>query len=221
MLGMLRQAQALESRAAAVKLGILRALIRDDDQPLPGGGYHGDLPEGWTSPSPTRSPWHCRMPAVSADKMMWAAWDLQARLPGTGAPARGRGPDLRQGQGRPRGVPAAQRRGRGQRRGDDPRRSCPARPTGRSSSSPSRPRSPSTRSRRPAAARTPSGTSAGWRCSARTPARPPCPAATCPPTRPWPPMPTSAPAPSNTRTPARSPPTPAWTSSAPRPTSTC
>ena len=36
MFGLLRQWQALESRAAAAKLGILRALIRDDDQPLPG-----------------------------------------------------------------------------------------------------------------------------------------------------------------------------------------
>jgi hypothetical protein len=48
MFGLLRQWQALESRAAAAKLGILRALIRDDDQPLPGGGHHGDLPAGWT-----------------------------------------------------------------------------------------------------------------------------------------------------------------------------
>ena len=36
MLGLLRQWQALESRAAAGKLALLRALIRDDDQPLPG-----------------------------------------------------------------------------------------------------------------------------------------------------------------------------------------
>jgi hypothetical protein len=36
LLGLLRQWQALESWAAAGKLGLLRALIRDDDQPLPG-----------------------------------------------------------------------------------------------------------------------------------------------------------------------------------------
>jgi hypothetical protein len=47
MLGMLRQAAALESWAAAVKLGVLRALVRDDDESLPGGSYHGDLPEGF------------------------------------------------------------------------------------------------------------------------------------------------------------------------------
>src|ERR1700747_2835467 len=45
MFGLLRQWQALEARAVAGKLGVLRALIREDDQPLPGGGYHGDLPE--------------------------------------------------------------------------------------------------------------------------------------------------------------------------------
>jgi len=45
MFGLLRQWQALEAWAVAGKLGTLRALIREDDQPLPGGGYHGDLPE--------------------------------------------------------------------------------------------------------------------------------------------------------------------------------
>jgi hypothetical protein len=85
MLGMLRQAQALESWTVATKLGILRALIRDDDQPLPaGGGYHGDLPEGWTKPLTHEVALALSMPAVSADKLMWAAWDLRARLPGTG-----------------------------------------------------------------------------------------------------------------------------------------
>src|ERR1700761_1660995 len=48
LFGLLRQWQALESWAVAGKLAALRALIREDDQPLPGGGYHGDLPDGWT-----------------------------------------------------------------------------------------------------------------------------------------------------------------------------
>jgi len=85
MLGMLRQAAALESWAAAVKLGVLRALARDDDEPLPGGGYHGDLPEGWSKSLTHEVALALSVPAVSADKMMWAAWDLQARLPGIGA----------------------------------------------------------------------------------------------------------------------------------------
>ena len=85
MLGMLRQAQALESWAAAVKAGILRSLIRDDDEPLSVGGYHGDLPEGWTKSLTHEVALALAVPAITADKMMWTAWDLQARLPGIGA----------------------------------------------------------------------------------------------------------------------------------------
>jgi hypothetical protein len=84
MFGLLRQWQALESRAAAAKLGILRALIRDDDQPLAGGGYHGDLPEGWTKSLTHDVALALSMPAVSAERLMWLAWDLQGRLPGVG-----------------------------------------------------------------------------------------------------------------------------------------
>jgi hypothetical protein len=85
MFGLLRQWQALESRAAAAKLGVLRALIRDDDQPLPGGGYHGDLPAGWTKSLTHDVALALSMPAVSAERLMWLAWDLEGRLPGTGA----------------------------------------------------------------------------------------------------------------------------------------
>jgi hypothetical protein len=85
LFGLLRQWQAAESWAAAGKLGVLRALIRDDDQPLPGGGYHGDLPDGWTKSLTHEVALALSMPAVSADKLMWLAWNLQALLPGTGA----------------------------------------------------------------------------------------------------------------------------------------
>jgi hypothetical protein len=85
LLGMLRQWQALESWAAAGKLALLRALIRDDDQPLHGGGYHGDLPDGWTRPLTHEVALALSMPAVSAEHLMWLAWNLQAVLPGTGA----------------------------------------------------------------------------------------------------------------------------------------
>jgi hypothetical protein len=84
MLGMLRQWQALESWAGAGKLGLLRALIRDDDQPLPGGGYHGDLPGGWTKALTHEVALALSMPAVSAENLMWLAWNLRAVLPGTG-----------------------------------------------------------------------------------------------------------------------------------------
>ena len=63
---------------------MLRALIRDDDQPLPGGGYHGDLPDGWTRSLTHEVALALAMPAVSAERLMWLAWDLQAALPGTG-----------------------------------------------------------------------------------------------------------------------------------------
>ncbi|HEY7276995.1 MAG TPA: DUF222 domain-containing protein [Trebonia sp.] len=84
MFGLLRQWQALEAWAAAGKLGLLRALIRDDDEPLPGGGFHGDLPDGWTRSLTHEVALALSMPAVSADKLMWLAWNLQATLPGTG-----------------------------------------------------------------------------------------------------------------------------------------
>ena len=82
--GLLRQWQALESWAAAGKLGVLRALVRDEDQPPPGGGYHGDLPEGWTKSLTHEVALALSMPAVSAERLMWLAWNLQALLPATG-----------------------------------------------------------------------------------------------------------------------------------------
>jgi hypothetical protein len=84
MFGLVRQWQALESRAVAGKLGILRALIREDDQPLPGGGYREDLPEGWTKSLTHEVAAALSMPVVSADRLMWLAWDLEGRLPGVG-----------------------------------------------------------------------------------------------------------------------------------------
>jgi hypothetical protein len=84
MIGLLRQWQALESWAAAGKLALLRALIRDDAEPLPGGGWCGDLPEGWTKALTHEVAVALAMPVISADKLMWLAWNLQAELPGTG-----------------------------------------------------------------------------------------------------------------------------------------
>ena len=84
LLGLLRQAQAMEAWAANAKLGVLRALIRDEDQPLPGGGYHGDLPDGWSRSLTHEVALALSIPAVSAERQLWVAWDLEARLPGTG-----------------------------------------------------------------------------------------------------------------------------------------
>lgn len=76
LVGLLRQWQALESWAAAGKLGVPRALVRDDDQPLPGGGYHRDLPDGWTKSLTHEVTLALSMPAVSAERLMWLAWNL-------------------------------------------------------------------------------------------------------------------------------------------------
>jgi hypothetical protein len=85
MFGLLRQWAALESWAVAAKLGILRALIREEDQPLPGGDHHGDLPDGWTKSLTHEVALALVMPPQSAEKLMWTAWDLHALRPGIGA----------------------------------------------------------------------------------------------------------------------------------------
>ena len=84
LLGLVRQWQALESWAAAGKLAVLRALVREDDEPL-AGGYHGDLPDGWSRSLTHEVSLALAMPPQSAEKLMWTAWDLGARLPETGA----------------------------------------------------------------------------------------------------------------------------------------
>ncbi|HEX7159797.1 MAG TPA: DUF222 domain-containing protein, partial [Trebonia sp.] len=83
MIGLLRHWASIEAWAAAGRLGVLRALIRDDDQPLPGGDYHGDLPDGWTKSLTYEVAAALAVSAPTAENMMWLAWDLQARLPGT------------------------------------------------------------------------------------------------------------------------------------------
>ncbi len=82
--GMLRQWAALESWAAAGKLGVLRALMREEDMP-PAGGHHADLPDGWTKSLTHEAALALGLSAQGADTMMWVAWDLQARIPGIGA----------------------------------------------------------------------------------------------------------------------------------------
>jgi hypothetical protein len=82
MIGLLRRWAAMEAWAAAGRLGVLRALIRDDDQPLPGGDYHGDLPDGWTKSLTYEVAAALAVSAPTAENMMWLAWDLRVRLPG-------------------------------------------------------------------------------------------------------------------------------------------
>jgi hypothetical protein len=85
LLGLLRQCQAMEAWAAAARLGVLRALIRDDDPGLPGIPRHADLAAEWSRSLTHEVALALSMPAVSAQNLLWAAWDLAARLPGTGA----------------------------------------------------------------------------------------------------------------------------------------
>ena len=71
-LGLVRQWQALESWAAAGKLGVLRSLIREDDQPSP---------DGWSKSVTHEVALALAMPPQSAEKLMWTAWELGTRLP--------------------------------------------------------------------------------------------------------------------------------------------
>jgi Domain of unknown function (DUF222) len=85
--GLLGRWEALESWAEAGKLGVIRELIRRRARPglrgcLP---MHGDLPDQWHDGMA-----HEVSPALgisirAADNLIALAWDLQARLPGTGA----------------------------------------------------------------------------------------------------------------------------------------
>ncbi len=82
LIGLLRRYAALEAWAAAGRLGVLRALIRDEGQPLPGGGWHGDLPDGWTKSLTYEAAAALAVSVPTAEAMMWLAWDLRVRLPG-------------------------------------------------------------------------------------------------------------------------------------------
>ena len=82
MTGLLRRWAAMEAWAAAGRLGVLRALIRDDDRPLAGGGCHGDLPGGWTRSLTHEAAAALAVSVPAAENMVWLAWDLEARLPG-------------------------------------------------------------------------------------------------------------------------------------------
>jgi hypothetical protein len=85
IVGAVRAAAALESWACAAKLGLIRAAIREDDQGLSGGDFHGDLPDSWSRSLASDVALALAMSPVSAEKLMQTAWDLGALLPGVGA----------------------------------------------------------------------------------------------------------------------------------------
>jgi hypothetical protein len=77
LIDQLCRAQARESQATAEKLGVLRALIRDDGEP--------ERDAAWSRSLTHEVSLALAMPPQSADKLMGTAWDLEARLPGIGA----------------------------------------------------------------------------------------------------------------------------------------
>jgi hypothetical protein len=83
--GLLRMWAAVESWAAAGKLGVIAEMIRRDDQPRKDGGRHGDLPDEWSPSLRHELALALACSAQSAQTSAWLAWELQARLPGIGA----------------------------------------------------------------------------------------------------------------------------------------
>jgi hypothetical protein len=82
LIGLLRAMAALQSWAGAGLLGMIRALIRDDDPSYLGRPRHGDLPDGWDDSLVHEIALALAVSAPSAGRTTQAAWELGARLPG-------------------------------------------------------------------------------------------------------------------------------------------
>jgi Domain of unknown function (DUF222) len=80
--GLLGRWAAVEAWAAAGKLGVTRELIRRRGLP---GGAHGDLPDLWEDDLAHEITPALGISLPAADKLANLAWELGARLPGTGA----------------------------------------------------------------------------------------------------------------------------------------
>ena len=81
LIGLLRAMAALQSWAGAGLLGMIRALIRDDDPPYLGRPRHGDLPDAWDDSLVHEIALALAVSAPSAGRTTQAAWELGARLP--------------------------------------------------------------------------------------------------------------------------------------------
>jgi hypothetical protein len=77
MVGIARRWAAIESWAGAAKLGVIRALIRDEDKPRTADG-----PNPWSESLTHELSLALAASAGSADRTAWLAWELGARLPG-------------------------------------------------------------------------------------------------------------------------------------------
>jgi hypothetical protein len=97
LIGLLGRWQAVESWAAAGKLGVVRELIRRRARPGIRGQempMHGDLPDAWEEGLDHEISAALAISLPAADKLTVLAWDLHARLPGSGAKLAGGTIDL-------------------------------------------------------------------------------------------------------------------------------
>jgi hypothetical protein len=85
LIGLLNRWAALESWAAAGKLGVTRELLRRRAVPLPGTAGIDGLPEVWDDGTGHEVAAALSISLQGADKLANLAWTLQARLPGIGA----------------------------------------------------------------------------------------------------------------------------------------
>ena len=84
LVGIARQWAAVESWAAAGKLGALRAMTREDSDGRPLLRRRSDLPEGWDDSLTYEISGALAMGPVSAGNLASLAWTLGVRLAGTG-----------------------------------------------------------------------------------------------------------------------------------------
>ena len=82
--GLLKAWAAIESWAAAAKLGVIREMMRRDGPPSPGSD-HGDLPETWSQSLRYELAAALACSTQSAEGTAYLAWELRARLPGIAA----------------------------------------------------------------------------------------------------------------------------------------
>src|SRR6202042_700181 len=84
LVGLLQAMASLQSWSGAGLLGVIRALIRDDDPAFLGRSRHGDLPDEWDDSLVHEIALALAVSAPSAGRTTRAAWELGARLPGVG-----------------------------------------------------------------------------------------------------------------------------------------
>ena len=219
LVGIARQWAAVESWAAAGKLAALRAMMREDGDGRPLLRRRHDLPEGWDDSLTYEISGALAMGPVSAGNLARLAWTLGTRLAGIGRLLAGGTLTL------PKARLVAQTfepldEGEAARAealvlGELPGKTYPQ--VERLAWRAALAVAPDVAERRRKAAER---HAPGSRCSARSPARPACPAATCPPPRPSPGTPTCWPAPGSTRRRGRSAARPT-APCRPWPTSTC